>query len=449
QGPKVFKTKDTRGLKLHKVQKKSSVRKTRSDQGAKNKHKASEPIGDAPKAKIKPKSPDCVFVGGVVLCNAAASGTAPANMAKHSTSKPQRAAASQQDQQKLRAMGWKKKQRNKENYSKRAEERKQSGNKVKKSEEKLAIPKMKRKKSHPELPQEAIKKPRSGLHMHLLESTQVFHALGKRSGEKTEQSSSRALGNSSNPKGPQPRPVFKPWLGTRPCEGKGPVKTQIKPPKPHGSADKGSPPPSQGQLPSPGKVKLVPSVCPPTDKPPARPVPRRPPSRASRRPAVTNPAMPAAVNASLPAPVSVTGPGRSAQPMSTNSAGPGFDNPARPRVPRPPASRPGPYTTSSCASWKQEPVHSAVSQRPRAPPRPHNPSPLQHYTRQPIPWRTPEVPGQVMSTPITNEQRPEREAMKRKAQLEAEKAAKLGRSRQHFTEREEAMELARYYGCAM
>ncbi|ELK23878.1 hypothetical protein MDA_GLEAN10005064 [Myotis davidii] len=300
---------------------------------------------------------------------------------------------------------------------------------------------MKRKKRHPELPQEPIKKPRSSLHMHLLDSTKVFHALGKRSDEKADPSSSRALGNSSNPKGPQARPVFKPWLNTRPPEGKGPVKTQVKPQ----SSDKGSPPPSQDKLPSPGKVKLVPLVFPTMDRPPARPVPRRPQSRASRQSAVTNPA---AVSATLPTPVSVTGPVRSAQPMSTTSAGPGPNNPARPRVPLPPASRPGPYTTSSCASRKREPVHSAVSQPP-APPRPHNHCPLQHFTRQPILWGTPEVPGPVMSAPITDEQRPEREAMKKKAQRERENAARLGRSRQHFTEREEAMELAHRFGCAM
>lgn len=54
-----------------------------------------------------------------------------------------------------------------------------------------------------------------------------------------------------------------------------------------------------------------------------------------------------------------------------------------------------------------------------------------------------------MSTPIANEQRPEREAMKRKAQLEREKAARLGKSRQHFTEREKDMAIALYYGYAM
>ncbi|EPQ09723.1 hypothetical protein D623_10001281 [Myotis brandtii] len=385
-------------------------------------------MSDAPKTKIKPESPDCVFVEEVVPCNAAAGGRAPSNMAKHSNSKPQKAAASRTSNTK--SHGQENTKTNQENYSKRAEERKQSGNKVK-AEEKPAIPKMKRKKSHPELPQEAIKKPRSGFGVHMLESVQVFHALGKKSAEKADLSSSRALGNSSNPKGPQPRPATKPWL-VMPREGKGPVKTQVQPPKPHGSADKGSPPPSPDKLPSPGKVKLVPLVFPTMDKPQARPVPRRPQSLASRRPAVANPAKPAAVNASLL--------------MSTNPAEPGSNNPTRPSVPQPPASRPGPYKTS-CASLKREPVHSAVSQ-PRTLLKPHNYYLLQDFTLQPIPWRKPEVLGPIMSTPITNEQRPDREAMKRKAQLERENAAKLGKI-QHFIEKEKEMDISLYYGYVM
>jgi hypothetical protein len=50
-----------------------------------------------------------------------------------------------------------------------------------------------------------------------------------------------------------------------------------------------------------------------------------------------------------------------------------------------------------------------------------------------------------MSSPITKEQRPEREAMKRKAQQEREHAAKytsLGKL-QFFIEREKEMEIAR------
>ncbi|VTJ57629.1 Hypothetical predicted protein [Marmota monax] len=76
---------------------------------------------------------------------------------------------------------------------------------------------------------------------------------------------------------------------------------------------------------------------------------------------------------------------------------------------------------------------------------------LQDFALQPIPWRKPNVPGQVVSTPITKQQRPEREAMKKKAQQERENAAKytaLGRV-QCFIEREREMEISRYYGYIM
>ncbi|EPQ10017.1 hypothetical protein D623_10000929 [Myotis brandtii] len=55
-----------------------------------------------------------------------------------------------------------------------------------------------------------------------------------------------------------------------------------------------------------------------------------------------------------------------------------------------------------------------------------------------------------MSTPIINEQRPEQEAMKRKAQLEQENAAKCSLGKvQSFTEREKEMEMSKYCGCAV
>ncbi|XP_049637643.1 uncharacterized protein C2orf78 homolog [Suncus etruscus] len=49
---------------------------------------------------------------------------------------------------------------------------------------------------------------------------------------------------------------------------------------------------------------------------------------------------------------------------------------------------------------------------------------LKYFSAQPIPWRKPNVPRPVMSTPISQEQRAEREALKRKAQQEGENAAK-------------------------
>ncbi|XP_014398126.1 PREDICTED: uncharacterized protein C2orf78 [Myotis brandtii] len=322
KGPKVIQTKDTRAINLNKVQK-TSVINAPSDQDRKNKHEASELISGAPIVKIQPESPDGMFVGEVAVSNAAASDRAPENRAKNSN-KPQKAAPSRTS--KTKSHGQEKAKRTRENNPKKTEESKQSGNKVK-AEEKPNIPKMKWKKNQPQLTQETFKKPRSSLGMHMLESVQVFHALGKKSDKKTELSSSRALGHSSNPKGPQPSLAIRQWLDT-PREGKGPEKAPVKRQKPDGSAEKECSSPSEYELPPPRKVKLVPLIFPTLDKPQARPVPRRPLSLASRRPAGANQpssksVQPITVNSSQPSPASLKGPARSALPTSTNPASPG------------------------------------------------------------------------------------------------------------------------------
>ncbi|XP_012644120.1 uncharacterized protein C2orf78-like [Microcebus murinus] len=447
-----IKAKDAKASMLNQSQEKSNVIKDSSDQVRKNKHKASEPISGAPKAKIQPKNPECLTGEEVIVLSA---------VAKHSNSKPQKAASSRSS--KTKGHGQEKTKRTRENNSKKAEESKQSGNKVK-AEDKPTIPKMKRKKNQLELSPENFKKPRSCLGMHMLESVQVFHPLGKKSDKKTGLSSFRKLGNSSNTKDPQLSPTFKPWLDT-PREGKGSEKTPVKAQKTDGSAGKECPSPSQYELPPPGKVKLVPLPFPTLDKPPARPVPRRPHSLASRRPAAANPAQPAAanpaqpacinsaqpiaVNLSRPAPTNAfsTFPARPAWPVSTNATRHSLTNPTRPNEPQSAASKPAPCKTSSCTSLQQEPVFTPVT-KPKSPPKPQNQFLLQDFSCQPIPWRKPNISGPVLSKPITKEQRPEREAMKRKAQQERENAAKyssLGKV-QFFIEREKEMEISRYYG---
>uniref|UniRef100_G1NTL5 DUF4629 domain-containing protein n=1 Tax=Myotis lucifugus TaxID=59463 RepID=G1NTL5_MYOLU len=440
-------------LDQSKGSKKTSVINAPSDQDRKNKHKASELISGAPIVKIQPENPDGMLVGEVAVSNAAASDRAPENRAKNSN-KLQKAAPSRTS--KTKSHGQEKAKRTRENNPKKTGESKQSGNKVK-AEEKPNIPKMKRKKYHPELTQETFKKPRSSLGMHMLESVQVFHALGKKSDKKTELSSSRALGHSSNPKGPQPSLAIRQWLDT-PREGKGPEKAPVKRQKPDGSAEKECSSPSEYELPPPGKVKLVPLIFPTLDKPQARPVPRRPLSLASRRPAGANcaqpgskSAQPTAVNSSQPTSASMMGPARPgpAKPISTNAVRPGWTNPTQPSVPPCDASRPVPYKTSTCTSFQREPVRTTVN-KPWTPPKPQNQWLLQDFACQRIPWRKPDISGPVMSTPITKEQRPEREAMKRKAQLERENAAKftsLGKV-QYFIEREKEMDISRYYGYA-
>lgn len=453
KSPSAKTAKDTSAIKVNQVQEKSYVIKGHSDQDRKNKHKASEPIQGAPKAKIQPKNPECLLEGEVVVCSATISDGASVNKAKHSSNKPHKAASSRVS--KTKSHGQEKTKGNRKNSSKKSEESKQSGNNIK-VEEKQTIPNMKRKKNQPELSQEIFKKPRSSLGMHMLESVQVFHALGKKIDKKTGFSSSRTLGSSSNTQNRQPFPALKPWLDTQ-REGKGPEKIQVKAQKLDGSAEKECLSPSHSELPPPGKVKLIPLPFLALDKPQARPVSRRPNPPASRRPAVAYPAQPdstnsaqsTAVNPSRPAPsnTSLPGPATPAQSISTKATQPGSANPTQPTVPQSAVSRPSLYKTSSCTSLHREPVSTAVTNL-QSLPKPQNQFLIQDCSFQPSPWRKPTVPEPVMSTPITEEQRPEREAMKRKAQQERENAAKytsLGKV-QFFIEREREMEIAEYYG---
>ncbi|XP_047378934.1 uncharacterized protein C2orf78-like [Sciurus carolinensis] len=446
--PQIIKANDTRDIMVNQEQVNSSDIKDHADQVRKNKHKASESPDGTPKAKLPSKPPECTLEGKVA-CRDADSQRALGNRAQHSNRKTQKAATSSNS--KAKGHGQEKPKRSTENRFKKAEDSKQAGNKVK-TEEKPMVPKAKRKRNQPELSQETFKKPRSYLGMHMLESVQVFHALGKKNDKNPGLSSSRALGNSSSNKDPRPCPARKPWL-----QVKGPEKTQVRAQKPDISADKECPSPSQHELPPPGKVKLVPLPFLSPEKPQPRPVYRRPQSLASRRPTVAYPAQPAstssaqprAVNQSRPAPANTSfmRPAKPAQPAVSHSIHSGFTTSTQPSVPQSAASRPAAYTTSSCTSVQRGPVSTLVNKLQSQLPKPQNRYLLQDFALQPIPWRKPNVPEPVMSTPITEEQRPEREAMKKKAQQERENAAKypLGRV-QFFIEREREMEIANYYG---
>ncbi|XP_066228811.1 uncharacterized protein C2orf78-like [Saccopteryx leptura] len=493
--PIVGKTVDSRDIQFNELQRRSSVTQTLSVQARRNKRTASEPNNDAPKAKIQPERPDCVLVGEVGMCKAAASDGAPANTAKDSNRKPQKRASSRHS--KRNGQEQEKAKRTKEKNSKKAEDCNQARKKVK-AQEKPTIPKMTRRRNQPEMIQETFRKPRSSLAMHMLESVQVFHALGKKLDKKTQLSSSRALGNSSNPKGHQPAPTIK-RCPDAPREAKGPEKTPAKPQKPVGSAEIESSSPPQYELPPPGKVRLIPLVFPTVDKPRARPVPRRPQCLASHRPAGADPARPGsistpstAVNSSGPNPVSLTGPARPAVPISTypaqpdltnaarlgsksaqptavgssqptpaslaaparpagptltDLAQPGRTNPTRSSVPQSASSRPAPYRISSSTSFQRDPVHTAVT-KPQTPLKPQNQYLLEDFALQPKAWKKPDIRGPVISTPIADWQRPEREAMKRKAQLERENVAHNSPLGKYLIAREEEMEISLSYGYA-
>ncbi|VTJ91207.1 Hypothetical predicted protein, partial [Marmota monax] len=454
ESPTITKSNDTRAIMVKQGQEITSGIKGPSDPVRNNKHKASECPDGTPQAKMQPRDLECAL-GGEVAHRDADSSRAPVHTAKHSNSKPQEAASSRNN--KAKGHEEEKTKRNRENNSRKAEEKKKPGNKVK-AEEKPTVPKMKRKRSQPELRKETFaKRPRSCLDVHMLESVQVFHALGKKNDKKTGLSSSRALGNSGTTQDPHPCPAMKPWLADK-C----PEKSQIKAQNPDIRAEGEGPSPSIDEPPPPGKVKLVPLPFLTLEKPPPRPViNRRPQSLASWRPTGAYPAQPGPASSAQPMAVkqsqpatanpSWMRPAKPAQPVLTHASQSGVTASTQPSVSRSAASGPAPYKISSCTSLQWQPIPTVGTKPQSQPPNPQNQYLLQDFALQSIPWRKPNVPGQVVSTPITKQQRPEREAMKKKAQQERENAAKytaLGRV-QCFIEREREMEISCYHGYTM
>ncbi|XP_075808256.1 uncharacterized protein C2orf78 homolog [Microtus pennsylvanicus] len=357
-----------------------------------------------------------------------------------------------------RAQGKEKAKETRENGSKKTQELKPSSHRVK-AKEKPAIPKTKRKRNPPELSHDSFKKPRTHLGMHMLESVQVFHPLGKKSERKTGISSSRALLNFSSNKDPRTGPDTTSLLDM-PREGQSLDKSLGKIQRPGSSAPKRYPSPSQYELPQPGKVKLVPLPFPVLDKPQTKPVSRKLLCLASRRPTVAYPvrphshsAQPPTLKPSQPAPASTSlmASDKPALPNGTSATRANITKPIQSCPgPQPAASLPAPYRASSHTSLHREPL-SAASNKALSSPKAKTQYLLLDFSCQPIPWRKVDIPGPVISQPITEEQRPEREAMKRRAQQERENAAKctsLGKP-QLFLQREKDMEISRYYGYAV
>ena len=357
-----------------------------------------------------------------------------------------------------RAQGKEKAKETRENSSKKTEELKPSSHRVK-AEEKPAIPKTKRKRNPPELSHDSFKKPRTHLGMLMLESVQVFHPLGKKSEKKTGISSSRALLNFSSNKDPRTGPTTT-SLGDVPREGRGPGRIPGNPQGTESSAPKRCPSLSRDELPQPGKVKLVPLPFLVPDKPQDSPVARKLHCLASPRPTTASPVRSQSYSArqpklksSQPAPASTSlmASDKSALPDATSATRPIRSKPIQSCTgPQPPASLPAPYRASSHTSLHREPL-SAATNKNLDPPQPQSQYLRQDFSHLPIPWKKVNIPGPVISQPITEEQRPEREAMKRRAQQERENAAKctsLGKP-QLFLQREKDMEISRYYGYAV
>ncbi|XP_029421742.1 uncharacterized protein C2orf78 homolog, partial [Nannospalax galili] len=185
-----------------------------------------------------------------------------------------------------------------------------------------------------------------------------------------------------------------------------------------------------------GKLKLVPLPFLTMDETQIQAVFPRALSLASRR--------------SPPSSTYLVGPAKPALTISLNATAPGGRNSIQSStVPQVAAARPAPYKTSSYSSLQKKPVSAALT-KDTSPPKNQSQYLLQDFCCQPIPWRKVNIPGSLISHPITA-QRPEQEAMKWRAQQEQEKAANdtTLRKQQVFLQRENDMEISRYYGYAM
>ncbi|XP_028640116.1 uncharacterized protein C2orf78 homolog, partial [Grammomys surdaster] len=417
----------------------------------KNKHKSSELLEEAPQAKIQHQ--DLVLGEGNVYVPG--SSDSIENTAKNQKGKAPKVTPSKN--RRVRKQGQERPSRPEKN-SKKTEELKQSRNRVK-GEEKPTISKTKRKRNPPEFSQNSFKKPRTNLGMHLLESVQVFHPLGKRNERKTGISSFGGLQTFTSNKDPGLASVTRAMVNM-PCEDQGPPKSPGKIQPVESTANKYCLSPSKYELPPAGKVRLVPLPFPTQEKPQARAVSKKALSLALPRPTAAYPLQPHCQSAQLttlrptkPAPVSTSlmASAKPAPPVSSRATQPNVTNTIQSSAaPQLTTSRPAPYRASSHTSFQREHVSAARNKVP-SPPKPQSQYLLQDFSRQPIPWKKVDILGPVVSQPITKEQRPEREAMKRQAKQERENAV---RNTSHgklqiFLQREKDMEISQYYGYAM
>ncbi|XP_057617245.1 uncharacterized protein C2orf78 homolog [Chionomys nivalis] len=439
--------KDSKDIKRDQAQSRTSIFIGRSELGIKKNQKVSDVLHGALQARNHHedmlKEDDPGTIKGAI--------DNMANQGKSQIFVPKRPSIA-------RAQGKEKAKETREKNSKKTEELKPSRHRVK-AEEKPAIPKTKRKRNPPELSHDSFKKPRTHLGMHMLESVQVFHPLGKKSEKKTGISSSRALLNFSSNNDPQTGPTTT-SLGDVPREGRGPGKAPGNAQRTESSAHKWCPSLSLDELPPHGKVKLVPLPFLAMDKPQDRPVSRKLHGLASHRPTTAYPvrshshsARQPKLKPSQPAPASTSlmASDKSALSTATSTTRPNVSKPIQSCTgPQPPASLPALYRASSHTSLHREPLSFATN-KTLDPHQPQSQYLRQDFSHQPVPWRKVDIPEPVFSQPITEEQRPEREAMKRRAQQERENAAKCtswGKP-QLFLQREKDMEISRYYGYAV
>lgn len=360
-----------------------------SDQVKKKDHEAPELTDGAPQAKIPNWDP---VEGEGVIASVGVSDRAIDNMAKDSEGRAPKVSPIRPIR--ARGQGQDKTKWTRENNSKKTEEPKQSRNRVK-AEEKPTVPKTKIKRDPPELSRTSFKKPRTHLGMHMLESVQVFHPLGKKSEKKPGVASSRAVGTFSNNKYPGPGPATT-AVQDMLHECQGPDKTPGKAQSSETSAFKECPSQSQYELPPAGKVRLVPLPFPTLDQPQTRPGSRKPLSLSSHRPTVAyserchfQSAHLTSIRPSQPPPVSksLMVSAKPALPFSSSVTQPNVTNIIQiSTVPQSGTLRPTPYRASSQSSLQRELLSAAKNKVP-SPSEPQTQYLLQDFSRQPIPWR--------------------------------------------------------------
>ncbi|XP_023422601.1 uncharacterized protein C2orf78-like [Cavia porcellus] len=274
--PTAMEAHDDGAMDVNGAQESSGMEKCPSPQGRESKRKASGPMAVAPEAKIHVKAKDSQLGGPEGLCSVVASGRAPEANTEKTHRKSPRGASGRPNQDKGCGQA-----RAKKTNRKKAAERRQATAQIKAQDKPIANRKPKRQP--PVLGQESFKMPRTSLGMHMLESVQVFHPLGKKLEKRAGPISSQALGMSNDTKVAKTSHASKPWPRA-PHVGKGTERARDNSQnlqKPGGTEDSNA---TLCERPPPGQVKLIPLQFPSPAKHQEKPVSRRPRALASRRP---------------------------------------------------------------------------------------------------------------------------------------------------------------------
>ncbi|XP_049633624.1 uncharacterized protein C2orf78-like [Suncus etruscus] len=380
----------------HEVQQNPSAMRDPCGPPRKNKTKASKPLESEPQNKIQRKNEDDQLGEEVRVSNSMVVARERSLAMSTHNSQQQKVTP---NSRKAKSQGQPETNRARENKTKKVNKTRLTGPKGE-AEGKTATAQTKRKRNPPDIRQESLKKPRSSLGHHMLESVQVVHALRKRRDPTPRLSSPKVQGNSNKTKGFQASSVKPRPHGTP--EEKGIEKPQIKSKKSSSNVEK--------------TVHLPFMSCRPRERRP------RPQTRAARVPVASQPARPGsstvteptAGKSSRPTPSCLADSGRPTEAFSANAPQAALMKPTSPPIDPSETSRPPPVQATFSSLQRDSRIKPVT--KGQTLPKSQNKYLLHDFSARRIPWREPTVPEPVMSRPITNEERPKREAMKRKTQ---------------------------------